>query len=40
MEFKLTKEQEAIRRMIREFAERKLAPIATQIDRDAKIPPD
>ncbi len=40
MEFKLTKEQEAIRRMIREFAQRKLAPIATQIDRDAKIPPD
>jgi butyryl-CoA dehydrogenase len=40
MEFKLTKEQEAIRRMMREFAERKLAPIAAQIDRDAKIPPD
>lgn len=40
MEFNLTKEQEAIRRMMREFAERKLAPIATQIDREAKIPPD
>lgn len=40
MDFELTKEQEAIRRMVRQFAERKLAPIATQIDREAKIPPD
>jgi butyryl-CoA dehydrogenase len=40
MDFELTKEQEAIRRMARQFAERKLAPIATEIDREAKIPPD
>ncbi len=40
MDFELTKEQEAIRRMVRQFAEKKLAPIATQIDREAKIPPD
>jgi butyryl-CoA dehydrogenase len=39
MNFELTKEQEAIRRMARQFAERKLAPVAAEIDREASIPP-
>lgn len=40
MDFNLTEEQEMMRRMAREFAEREIEPIAARIDREAKIPND
>ena len=40
MEFKLTMEQEIIQKQAREFAQRELEPIAAQLDRDGKVPPD
>ncbi|MEW5937920.1 MAG: acyl-CoA dehydrogenase [Candidatus Thermoplasmatota archaeon] len=38
MEFNLTREQEAVRRMVREFAEREIAPIAAEIDETCAFP--
>ncbi|MGD2144983.1 MAG: acyl-CoA dehydrogenase family protein [Anaerolineae bacterium] len=38
MDFSLSREQEALRRMIREFAEREVAPIAAEIDREHRVP--
>ncbi|KGX92030.1 acyl-CoA dehydrogenase [Pontibacillus halophilus JSM 076056 = DSM 19796] len=38
MDFTLTKEQEMTKRMVREFAEEKIAPIAAEIDREATFP--
>lgn len=38
MDFNLTKEQDAVRRMVREFAEREIGPIAAQIDETCEFP--
>ena len=38
MDFSFSPEHKALRRMIREFAEREVAPIAAEIDRDGRIP--
>ncbi|NPV90594.1 MAG: acyl-CoA dehydrogenase [Firmicutes bacterium] len=38
MEFKLSKEQELIQKAAREYAEKRIEPIAFQIDRDNEIP--
>ncbi|MTI70465.1 MAG: acyl-CoA dehydrogenase [Firmicutes bacterium] len=38
MEFKLTKEQEMIRKVMREFAENEVEPIAAEIDETEKYP--
>ena len=38
MDLLLTEEQEALVRMVREFAEREVAPVAAAIDRDARFP--
>lgn len=38
MDFGLTPEQEMIRRMVREFAEKDIKPISAEIDRDGRFP--
>jgi butyryl-CoA dehydrogenase len=38
MDFGLSKEQEAVRKMVREFAEKELAPIAAEIDESCEFP--
>ncbi len=38
MNFELTDEQELIRRTVREFAESKVAPVAEELDREARFP--
>jgi len=38
MDFSFSPEHQALRRMIREFAEKEVAPIAAEIDRDGRIP--
>ncbi|MFA5772110.1 MAG: acyl-CoA dehydrogenase [Thermoplasmata archaeon] len=38
MNFNLTKEQEMIRKMVREFSEKELKPIAAEIDAEARFP--
>jgi len=38
MDFTISPEHVALRRMIREFAETEIAPIAAEIDRDHKVP--
>ena len=38
MDFKLTKEQEMIRNVMKEFAENEVKPIAAEIDETRKIP--
>jgi butyryl-CoA dehydrogenase len=40
VEFEFTEEHEAIRRTAREFASRSVAPIAAEIDKQAKFPAD
>lgn len=40
MDFKLSKEQELIQRTAREFAEKYISPVAEQIDRENKVPPE
>jgi len=40
MDFRLTEEQELIRRTAREFAERELAPLAVELDRTGEFPWD
>ena len=38
MDFTFTPEHNALRRMIREFVENEIAPVAAEIDRDHKVP--
>ncbi|HKC77968.1 MAG TPA: acyl-CoA dehydrogenase family protein, partial [Gaiellaceae bacterium] len=38
MNFELSDEQELIRRTVREFAETKVAPVAEELDREARFP--
>jgi butyryl-CoA dehydrogenase len=38
MDLQLTEEQEALVRMVREFAEREVAPVAAEIDKEARFP--
>ncbi len=38
MNFELSEEQELIRRTVREFAETKVAPVAEELDREARFP--
>ncbi len=40
MDFALSPEHDALRRMIREFAENEVAPIAAEIDREHRVPMD
>lgn len=40
MDFTFSPEHQALRRMIREFAETEIAPIAAELDREHKIPRD
>jgi alkylation response protein AidB-like acyl-CoA dehydrogenase len=40
MDFKLSKEQELIQKTVREFAEKHIVPVADQIDRENKVPPE
>jgi len=40
LNFELSDEQELIRRTVREFAETKVAPVAEQLDREARFPYD
>ena len=38
MNFQLTKEQEFVRKMVREFAETEVEPIAAEIDKEHRFP--
>ena len=38
MDLRLTEEQEMIRKMVRQFAEKEVAPIAAEIDEKGKVP--
>ena len=38
MNFQLTKEQEFVRKMVRDFATAEVEPIAAEIDREHKFP--
>ena len=38
MDFTFPKEYELLRRMIREFAEKEVVPVAEEIDRDERVP--
>ena len=40
MDFSLTKEQEMLKRFVREFAEKEIAPLADQIEHDDRVPDD
>ena len=40
MDFKLTEEQELVRRTVREFAEQRVAPVAEELDRESRFPYD
>jgi alkylation response protein AidB-like acyl-CoA dehydrogenase len=40
MDFNLTKEEELIRKTARDFAEKKIEPVAVEIDREDRIPED
>ena len=40
MDFRLSKEQELIQKSARDFAEKYIAPVAEQIDRENKVPPE
>ncbi len=40
MDFKLSKEQELIQKAAKDFAEKYIAPIADQIDRENSVPPE
>ncbi len=40
MDFKLSKEQELIQKTVREFAEKNIVPVADQIDRENRVPPE
>ncbi len=40
MDFTFSPEHQALRRMIREFAETEIAPIAAELDREHKVPRD
>ena len=38
MNFQLTKEQEFVRKMVREFAETEVEPLAAEIDQEHRFP--
>jgi short-chain 2-methylacyl-CoA dehydrogenase len=38
MNYELTEEQELVRRTVRDFAERRVAPLAEELDREARFP--
>ena len=38
MDFTFSKEHQLLRRMVREFAEKEVAPIAEEIDREERVP--
>ena len=40
MDFSLTKEQEAVKRFVRQFCEKEIFPVADKIEEDNKIPDD
>ena len=40
MDFNLTREQQIIQRAAREFAEKEIEPIAAEVEREGKVPPD
>ncbi len=40
MDFKLSKEQELIQKTAKEFAEKYIVPVADQIDKENKVPPE
>src|SRR5205807_5351195 len=40
LNFDLTKEQELVRRTVREFAEARIAPVAEELDREHRFPYD
>ena len=40
MDFQLTEEQRAIREMVRDFAEKEIAPRAAEIDKTDEFPAD
>ena len=40
MDFNLTEDQLMLQRMVKEFAEREIEPIAAQLDREGKLPDD
>ena len=40
MNLDLTEEQELVRRTVREFAEERIAPVAAELDREARFPSD
>lgn len=40
MNFELSKEQEMTRKMVRDFAEEKIAPRAVEIDKNSEFPED
>jgi alkylation response protein AidB-like acyl-CoA dehydrogenase len=40
MDFSFSKEQEAIRKFIRDFCKKEIAPVAEQIEKEGKIPED
>lgn len=40
MDFSLTEEQEAIRKLVRDFGTKEILPIAEQIEREERIPPE
>ncbi|MFQ5884157.1 MAG: acyl-CoA dehydrogenase family protein [Thermoplasmata archaeon] len=40
MDFKLTEEQEMIKRMVRDFAEKEIAPLARENDEKSSYPPE
>ena len=38
MNLDLTEEQKLVRRTVRDFAERRVAPVAEELDREARFP--
>jgi len=40
MDFSLTREQQVMQRAAREFADREIEPVADEIEKEAKVPPD
>ena len=38
MNFELTEEQQLLRSTVREFAETRVAPVAEELDREARFP--
>ena len=40
MDFELTSEQKMIQKNVREFMRKEIAPVAEEIDREDRLPPD